>query len=801
MPSSRAAATWILGAALLLIPASVPAQTATGPHGVTVRGRVVDAESKQPVDQADVLVVGTDRRTTTDEHGRFVLEGVPAGTWTLSVQRLGFAPLRRELVVAEGAEQSLELTLARATIPLAEVTVTPGSFSFMGQGTGLRQTMSREDVEAVPQIGDDIFRAVNRLPGLASNDYAAHFGIRGGRHDETLILLDGLELYEPYHLKDFNEGAISIVDAQTIDGVELMTGGFPARYGNRRSGVFDIRSRTPDRTRVSLGSSMFNSHAMAMGTFGEGSGSWLAFGRVGYLGPVFKLIDQGDLPKPRYEDAFARVGWKPHPKHDVALEVLHGGDRYNYDITATTGFSDTIVTQEVADTRYGNSYVWTTLRSALGPHTNVRTLLSGGLVTRDRKGYEQSIILPYPYYRIEGDRRYTILGAAQDWTVGLSENDILGFGVDFRELRVKDDYQSRVDRDPNDPEPPDPGEFPIFITNRLDRRGSRLALYLSNRWRALRPLVLETGVRFDRATWTGDRDVSPRASAALDLGRGMTLRLGWGFYRQMQNLDEVSALDADTRYFRSERSDQWTVGWERVAGQGSLLRVEGYLKFGTHLRPVFRNWRGAVDAFPEPNEDRIRVIADENTSRGVEVYYDRPLGKSVTLRASYSFAITDEDVKRIDNVNSGDPLTYDLAHPGPQDQRHAANTDFTWRTGRYTLNGSLAWHTGWPATHERLVPVTNDLGQPDFAVRPLQLYGERLPDYLRLDLRASRKWPTRWGDFGASLEVINATNNANVFGYDYFKRRDGSGQVVLDRGDERWFTILPALGITWSRSF
>jgi hypothetical protein len=102
--------------------------------------------------------------------------------------------------------------------------------------------MTREDIESVPQLGEDVFRAVNRLPGLSSGDYNAHFSIRGGRHDETLILLDGLELYEPYHLKDFNEGAISIVDAETIEGVQLMTGGFPSQYGNKRSGI-DITSR------------------------------------------------------------------------------------------------------------------------------------------------------------------------------------------------------------------------------------------------------------------------------------------------------------------------------------------------------------------------------------------------------------------------------------------------------------------------------------------------------------------------------------------------------------------------------
>ena len=66
------------------------------------------------------------------------------------------------------------------------------------------------------------------MRGLSSGDVAAHFSIRGGRHNETLILLDGLEIYEPYHLKGFNEGAISVINVETIEGVELMTGGFPA---------------------------------------------------------------------------------------------------------------------------------------------------------------------------------------------------------------------------------------------------------------------------------------------------------------------------------------------------------------------------------------------------------------------------------------------------------------------------------------------------------------------------------------------------------------------------------------------
>lgn len=789
-------------AASLVLSAFAGAQP--GPAaGNVVRGWITDSESRAPIGQAEVFVIRHGMHASTEDDGRFVLEHVPAGPCTLSVTRMGYAPLRRAITVGEGVELILELQLRRVAVRLEEITVTPGSFSFMGQGTGTRQTLSREEVQAVPQIGGDIFRAVNRLPGLASNDYSAHFGIRGGRHDETLILLDGLQLHEPYHLKDFNEGAISIVDAETIEGVQLMTGGFPARYGDRRSGVFDIASRVPEpgRTTLDLGTSMLNTRAMARGTFAGDRGAWLAFGRIGYMGPVFQFIDQADLPRPEYEDVFAKASFRLSPRHELAFDVLHAGDRYDYDITATTGFMDTIHTLERAHTDWRNSYLWATLRSTLGPRTSVRTLASGGLVRRSRDGSERDVLKSTPIYSITNDRHFATLGLAQDWTHGFSDHNLLGFGFDVRRQSNEDTYGTVVYQDPDDPEPPAPGEFPIVSNAHFEKSGTRVSLYVSDRWRAARPLVLEGGMRYDHATWTGDRDVSPRASAAWDLGRGMTVRLGWGFYRQMQGLDDVAALNGATKYFPSERSEQWTAGWDRVGAKGSVLRVEGYWKRGSRLRPVYRNWKGAIDAFPEPNEDRILVTPDRNAGRGLEVYFDRPLARTLTARASYSFAVADEDVKAMVNANSSDPLLYDRSHPNPQDQRHAANADLTWRSGRWTLNGSFAFHSGWPSTRESLVPVTNEQGQPDFAVRPEKVYGERLPDYMRVDLRATRRWTLLGGELGASLEVVNLTNHVNVFGYDSFRYRDGTGRLVFERGEETWFSIFPNAGLTWSRSF
>jgi hypothetical protein len=785
-------------------PAVATAPAATARPTARLRGRVIDSQSHEPVGQADVNVIRTALHAYTEDDGRFVLDNVPAGTCTLSVTRMGYAPLRRELALEPNLEGRLDLPLTRNALKLEEITVTPGSFSFMGQAAGTRQSMSREEVEAVPQIGDDIFRAVNRLPGLASNDYAAHFGIRGGLHTETLIMLDGLELYEPYHLKDFNEGAISIIDAETIDGVQLMTGGFPARYGNKRSGVFDITSRTPEQnqTYVDFGTSFMNTHAMGRGTFADNQGSWLAFGRVGYMGLVFQFIDQSDLPRPYYGDAFGKVSYKLTPNQELSFQALTAADQYVYDIPATTGFLDTINTTEHADNHYGNSYVWTTLKSTFGPHTTAQTLVSAGWITRSRDGFERQVNKVQPFYSLKNDRTYTTFGVAQNWTHGFADWNIASLGFDFRQQHNDDKYRTIVYQDPDDPEAPDPGEFPIVTNTKADTTGSLFAAYLSDRWRIFSPLVIEVGARYDHASWTGDNDVSPRASAAIGLGHAMTGRIGWGYYRQIQAIDDVQALNNATSYDPSELSEQWTAGWDWAGAKGAVLRVEGYTKRGTHLRPVFRNWKGAIDAFPEPNEDRIQVYPDRSSSQGVEIYFDRPLGQHYVARASYSYAVADEHVVAIKNVNNpAQSLTWDPSHPNPQDQTHAANADLTWRAGHWSLNGSFAYHSGWPATLEHLVPVINDLGQPDTAVRPELLYGARLPGYLRLDLRLNRWWATPMGRIGASLEVVNVTNHSNVFGYDYFRYRDDTGAVVLGRGDETWFSIFPSLGVTWSASF
>ncbi|MDP6967308.1 MAG: NAD-binding protein, partial [Candidatus Marinimicrobia bacterium] len=143
---------------------------------------------------------------------------------------------------------------------------------------GVPQTLSREEIRTMPQLGEDIYRAIGRLPGISGGDFSARFNVRGGDHDQVLVTLDGLELQEPFHLKDIAGGALSIVDLEVVGGVDLMTGGFPADYGDRQSAVLDMESRTPGPgRRISAGVGLTNIRVLAEG--GTGDMDWLLSAR------------------------------------------------------------------------------------------------------------------------------------------------------------------------------------------------------------------------------------------------------------------------------------------------------------------------------------------------------------------------------------------------------------------------------------------------------------------------------------------------------------------------------------------
>src|SRR4051794_31217733 len=198
----------LLAAALATAPRSLLAQDPGGSEGAPAPRKVVVDEESGDVHLAPLVSMGgfihdtaqgtalggarielhgTGRSfsTRSAEDGRFRLSAVPAGRYTLRITRMGYEPvvLENVPVMPELGEAGLIVAMSQRTVALSEMVITPGQFGLLQRSVTDERSMSRESLESVPQLGEDIYRAVSRAPGVTTDDFSAKFGVRGASGD------------------------------------------------------------------------------------------------------------------------------------------------------------------------------------------------------------------------------------------------------------------------------------------------------------------------------------------------------------------------------------------------------------------------------------------------------------------------------------------------------------------------------------------------------------------------------------------------------------------------------------------
>ena len=169
-------------------------------------------------------------------------------------------------------------------------------------------TIDARDMAALPALAGDALRIVTRLPGVSDVGMSARPHVRGGLQDETQFFLDGIELLEPFHLSDF-QSLISTVDERAVASMDVYTGGFPARYGKRMSGVMDLSTVGPlPDFNTELSATLYTFGANTRGQWdGERAGEWFLSVRQGDLSELTRQINSSS-GKPKFWDLMGRVG-------------------------------------------------------------------------------------------------------------------------------------------------------------------------------------------------------------------------------------------------------------------------------------------------------------------------------------------------------------------------------------------------------------------------------------------------------------------------------------------------------------
>ena len=745
-------------------------------------------------------------RTRTDEQGRFAA-ALDAGRYCVKVQAFGFADgILSSVFVTDAAMTEIAVYMEVAPFRLDEIVVTPSTYGIFKDHLAAAQALSREEVRVMPHLGDDIFRSLDRLPGVATYDVTAKIHVRGAPSREVLTVLDGLELYEPYHMKDW-DGALSIIDVESVSDIDLTTGGFSTEYGDKSTGVFAMRSTTPtpDRRRTTLGLSLMNLTFKSEGGFAGQRGSYTVSARRGFLDLLFALTGEnaglhrfrahegdteetialvpGDL-HPAYYDAFAKVQYQLTPRHLLSVHLLHAGDHMEGMEEDSTRY----------DHRYGSSYLWATWEADLARRLSAWTVLSVGGVSQDRNGgnyvSDPGAADADKILAVRDEIGFEFVGLKQDWRYDASDRFLLKAGLDLKRGWADYDYfRWRKEWIPNATDTSAPAWSLRWdtLTVAASRSGTEVGAYLAGRAQPFQRLTTEVGIRYDRQSHTGERSVAPRVNVALEVAPRTTLRGAWGHHYQSHGLQELWTADGDTTFYTAQRAEHRVLGVEHHLTDGTTLRVEGYQRKVAHPLPEYRNLVPLIEGLREEDpEDRTFVDPARAEARGVEIMARSAMTGRFAWSASYALSVAEEEIEGV-------------RVPRPLDQQHALQLQVAYRPNPdWSMSADWVYHSPWPYTSPTytLEPLVG--GVSYIAQHFGSMNGARLPAYHRMDVRASRRFLLGHGELLAYLDFFNVYNRSNVQAVVYYPEWDAARSRVVTEADlQDQLGILPTFGLRW----
>lgn len=705
-------------------------------------------------------------------NGLFEYSDLEPGHYALSVTSAGFMSQVANVEVVAGHIAVAPVTLERGPAVLEELSVSASRYVIQANSQFF---IDQRAIQALPDLGEDPVRSVQRLPGSAAGGLSARVHFRGGLESETAIYLNGLKLIDPFHIRDYNS-IFSTIDARAISGVEAYTGGFPVTYGDQMSGVLLLESQRPEQSRRhEIGLSLYNTSLLSSGWSPDNRFEWLVTARRSNL----DLMLSDDLGKPDYFDVFTELALNLDGGSRISFNALYGNDQ----VTVITESDPAELEESISSTR--NSHAWIRMETPWTATLESDTVISLGDLDNRRSAEvndpEQLVA------QLSDVRNVKSLGIEQHWQWSVAADHRVRLGFNYQHQRAEYDYRALAGYFGFYADWPDIAN-PYALSIQATPDGDSYGIYLADRWQATKRSALELGLRWDRQTYVGPGEsgqLSPRVSLLHDLTPDSQMRFTWGRYYQSQAIQRLQVEDGIEQFHPPERAEHWIAGFRQRMNGGYRFRLEAFLKRYDRLSPRYENLFDALALIPELEPDRVRLDPQSARAAGVELSVEYQGGEFLDWWVSYSLArVTD----RIDGSDQ----------PRSWDQRHALQAGASWERGPWEIGAALNWHSGWPTTGMTLGMDEEEEGEVEVYPVPGMRNAERLGDYRTLDFRVSRDIAVRRGELSAFFEVSNAGNRHNPCCVDFDIDEDEDGNVFLDRTVDDWLPLIPAFGLLWT---
>jgi hypothetical protein len=748
------------GIVFILLPGIAQETQRTG----TIAGAVVNAVTLEPLAGANVLILDANRGAATDREGRFLIENVPVGMYSLRASMIGFGSVvQTDVMVSPVRAADVRFRLAEIDVELDGVTITAEYFQRLPGVSVSTQTQSREEIRRLPGGFEDVVRAVSILPGVAQvqagrNDLI----VRGGAPSENLFLIDNIEVANINHFgtQGATGGPQSFINLDFIDRTSFSTGGFGVQYGNRLSSVLRIDLREGRSDRLG-GKGTVSASQFGLNLEGpvSGRGSFLFSARRSYLDLIFRAAGFSFVPE--YWDFMGKADYRASARDRIS-------------VLGFTVLNNVRLFNDTEDDRFDNSRIlYSSQNQYIGGATWRRLFRSGyATVTLGQTyvdyAYRQNDVSLNPVFTNDSYEHESSIRA--DIVLQLDNRTDISFGGTGHAVRIETDLYLRQFRTSFGDE--------LLLERVLSMVAYKAAGYiqLNRRFGYLR---LTGGLRGDYFDGLDRPPVfSPRLSAVYSISDRADLNAAVGRYYQTPSYIWLAA-NPENRNLRFIGADQVIGGLGYLLREDTRISLEGYYKkyFDYPVsvaRPylVMANtgagYGGAEEGFASFGFDTL-VSEGYGRAYGAELFLQKKLS-TVPLYGTASISYNNVEFMALDGIS----------RPGKFDQRWIMNFGGGYVFGaHWEISARFRFATGRPFTPFN-VDGTQDIDR---------YFSERIPVNHSLDVRVDRRWMLRSWTIIAYIDIQNLYDRA-FYDAPRYNTRTGASESSRSIG------ILPTIGVS-----
>jgi len=722
----------------------------------TISGYIKDNGSGESLIAANVFNKSNLRGTTTNTYGFYSIT-LQQDSITLIASYVGYNSVETRFYLDKDIELNVELS---SSIELDEIVITSEE-EIQEQTQMSSVTVQVKQIQALPSLmGEvDVLKVLQLLPGVQSGtEGSSGLYVRGGGPDQNLILLDGVPIYNSSHLFGF----FSVFNADAINNVELIKGGFPARYGGRLSSVIDINMKEGS-TKEFKGTAtigLIASKITLEGPIIKDKTSFLFSARRTYIDvlaqPIIKA-QNNSLGTAGYYfyDLNAKINHKFSNKDRLYLSGFLGKDKaYSRYKNSYNNGGTSFESKDEFGLNWGNA-----IAAARWNHVFTPKLFS-------------NLTLTYSKYN------FAIFTKNESKTINSSGTNTDIFATQY-DSGIKD-YAAKIDFDFI----PNPNHYIRFGVNAINHAfnpgvlsykstdvdtvagsfetaASEYAAYIEDDIKLGEKFKINTGIHVSGFDVEDQFYTSfqPRIALRYLVNSSISIKASYAEMTQYIHLLSNSGIGLPTDLWvpatskvKPQSSFQYAIGMAKSFNKSYELSVEGYYK---EMNNLIEYKDGA--SFTSINKDwQDKIEVGNGTSYGAELFIQKKLG-NLTGWIGYTLSWT---TRQFDNINFGTEFPYRY------DRRHDISV-----TSVYKLSDHIQFAAAWVYGSGNAVTLptktylknSNSGSYGDEILYYEGRNGYRMEAYHRLDFNIEWTKVKKNGIRKLTLGVYNLYNQKNPF--------------------------------------